>query len=422
MVEQPDRPLNVGSRCCGQRRTSRGDQTTLALGRRPLESNSMTQRVLHLTTVHRADDVRIFHKECRSLAEAGGYSVLLASPGDMPHHGTISHIPLVQPPPARIRRLPWSILRAAGLSAAVDVEIWHLHDPELVPIGIWLAGRGYRVIWDAHEDYSTQFVEGGGKSWIPQGLRGSARVATVSLLRRIDRVAAGVVAATATIASRYENARTVVVGNEARLDDYSGARPRPDSRQVLFLGQVTSSHMFGEVVDAVASIPGIELAVAGRAPRDGQLWAYGERTLGSRLRHLGWLDRTSLAIAMSVSRLGLVTYKPTRAYSDASGSSTKLFEFAAAGLPVAATPIPSSVQFVEASSSGYLAPGFSADDLRIALSEGFASEGDWHQKSRAAREWVQCHGSWAVSESRLLDLYRDVLSGDSGWGPPRSRR
>ena len=41
----------------------------------------MQQKIVQLSTVHRAIDTRIFHKECRSLVEAG-YAVTLIARAD----------------------------------------------------------------------------------------------------------------------------------------------------------------------------------------------------------------------------------------------------------------------------------------------------------------------------------------------------
>jgi hypothetical protein len=46
------------------------------------------QRICHVTTAHRAGDVRIFERECRAIAENSEYEVMLIAPGEMPGIGS----------------------------------------------------------------------------------------------------------------------------------------------------------------------------------------------------------------------------------------------------------------------------------------------------------------------------------------------
>lgn len=362
---------------------------------------------MHVTTSHSADDVRIFERECRSLAASGLYDVFLAAHGSIPPDRGVTLVPFPSPPTSRARRFASGPYKAVALARVIDADIWHFHDPELLPVALRLARSGRRVIWDAHEDYLAQFTEAGAKSWVPRGMRGLVMNGMAGLLSAVDKRAAAVVAATPRIASRYTNSRTVVVGNEARLEDFDACRPAFAARRVLFTGSPTSAHLFPEIVDAVAGIPDASLAVAGRTP-DSSAWAYAESRLGERIIHLGWLDRTRLAEAITNSSVGLVTYANLPPYDVA--APTKLFEFAAAGLPSIATPNRSSADFVQRGAGAFLTRGFSANDLREGIVSVLAERESWVDASLGGREWAARQGAWAASETRLLELYWDVTA------------
>ena len=360
--------------------------------------------VVHMTTAHRADDVRIFERECRSLAATGRCHVYLAAAGTIPADSGVTHLTLPPRPTGRIGRFAHGPLDAWKLARSHNFDIWHFHDPELLPVAIRLAQRGQTVIWDAHEDYLSQFTSDGGKNWVPKPLRGIARSGMHALLVQADRTVSAVVAATPTIAGRYSNPRTVVVGNEARLSDFANCSPSFTARQVLFIGSPGPEHLFPEVVEAIESMPDVRLLVAGREPSV-TVWAAVEQKLGTRVHHAGWLDRKGLVDAISKSSIGLVTYQRTAAYSATSLSPIKLFEFAASGLPVVTVPLPAIVDRLAESKAGVVASGFTsnaiADAMRVASSEPFR----WEQMSQAGRSWASEHGSWTSSEKRLLGLY-----------------
>lgn len=226
------------------------------------------------------------------------------------------------------------------------------------------------------------------------------------MLKRIDGSASAIVAATPTVASRYKNPRTTVVGNETRLGTFANCRPSRAARSVLFTGTVGVGHLFPDVVAAIKDLPDVKLTVAGRQP-DANTWAAAKLTLGDRLVHLGWLDRSGLAAAMSASSLGLLTYADTETYSVA--SPTKGFEFAAAGLPIVATPNKMNREALHRSKAGFLTDDFSVASIRAAIEMALSSEASWQAASRAGREWAAREGSWERSEQRLLWLYADLL-------------
>lgn len=362
--------------------------------------------VCHVTTAHPADDVRIFERECRSLAASGDYRVHLAASGRVPEGSGVIHIPLAPIPASRPHRFASGYRKALGLSVALSADLWHFHDPELLPIALRLARKGVPVVWDAHEDYVSQFSAQESKSWIPAPARGTVRHVTQRMLDGIDRRAAGVVAATQTIASRYSNPRTVVVGNEARVEEFSGCAPDFDSRRILFTGTAGASQLFGTVVDAVVALPDVTLAVAGRVP-PAEVWAQAESKLGDRITYLGWLDREGLAATLSEVALGLSTYAdiPT----NAENAPNKLFEFCAAGLPVIASPNASNRRFILEGGGGFLAEGFTAATLASAIESALADRSVWQLASTRGREWAMRAGSWAESERRLLGLYEQIL-------------
>lgn len=372
------------------------NQATPAVNSRAAEAGP---RVLHMTTAHYANDLRIYGKECRSLAEVGGYQVWIAGSGSLPPESTIEHIPLRARSTNRVSRVLKGSVRASALAATVDFDVLHIHDPELIPVGIAAGRLGKRVIWDSHEDYFLRFERGG------HGIVGGLRSPMSALLKEMDRSASGIVAATPSIAARYTNDVVAVVGNEARLDDFRRCAPVPTSRQVLFTGSPTSYHLFPEIAEAVYGLPDLTLAVAGKDHTSNAL-VHAKSLLGDRLRWLGWLDRSALASAMSESLVGCATLEDSAIGVD--NSSNKVFEFAAGGLPCLFSPNPSNIEHLRTGDQGYLATGFSASAIKDALQAAVADEGIWKQRSLNARNWAAEFGSWTRSEDALLRLYEAV--------------
>jgi glycosyltransferase involved in cell wall biosynthesis len=106
-----------------------------------------------ILTFHPALDARVFYKEARTLAK-GGYNVVIIG-----HHpaeeyiGGVKIIPLLryQSRFKRMTKTAWILFRMALKEKA---DVYHFHDPELIPLCLALKLLGKKVIYDMHEYYS----------------------------------------------------------------------------------------------------------------------------------------------------------------------------------------------------------------------------------------------------------------------------
>src|ERR1035437_3505014 len=168
-------------------------------------------KVCHLTSVHKSTDVRIFYKECCSLSKAG-YKVYLISPNvidEILENVSIVGIKTYNNRLLRMTKTVWNVYKKAKI---IDAKIYHIHDPELLVIGLLLKARGKVVIYDSHEDLPRQILD---KPWINPLLRRLISKLTEYVENFISRRYNAIVAATPTIKNRFVriNPNTVNINN-----------------------------------------------------------------------------------------------------------------------------------------------------------------------------------------------------------------
>ena len=168
-------------------------------------------KVCILTSVHPPFDMRIFHKEAKSLVKAGYDVTLIAQHDNEEIVDGIRIVPLPKPK-NRIERMTRTVWVVYKKALKINADIYHFHDPELIPAGLLLKHHGKRVIYDVHEDVPRQNLS---KPYIPIIFRKpiSALIEAIETFsaRRFD----GVVTATPYINKRFSElgANAVNVNN-----------------------------------------------------------------------------------------------------------------------------------------------------------------------------------------------------------------
>jgi glycosyltransferase involved in cell wall biosynthesis len=301
-------------------------------------------KVVHMTSVHSALDPRIFHKECRSLARAG-FHVTVIGPHSKDTIADQVHIRSIRRDHSRFARMTrtvWRIYREAQRQRA---DVYHFHDPELIPVGLLLRAGGKQVIYDIHEDMPKDVMS---KCYLPVWTRRPI----AWLAERIEGAACGhfsaLVAVTPSIAARFRplNHRTEVVHNYPYAREIVFAQtvsPWDTRRQsVAYVGGITAQRAILEMVTAMSLLPqslNATLELAGNETPEGINPELIYNNPGwPRVKHHGFIDQPSTFRILHQVRAGLVLFHPEPNHLEAMPQ--KIFEYMGAGLPLIASDFP----------------------------------------------------------------------------------
>jgi glycosyltransferase involved in cell wall biosynthesis len=373
--------------------------------------HSKSSTVVHLTTVHPRDDIRIFHKECRSLAAAGLDVVLVVGDGlgDESRDG-VRVVDIGPRPASRIRRM-WSHTRLALTRVqSLKPALVHFHDPELLPVGVYLQRHGIQCVYDAHEDVPRQILT---KHWIPTPIRSLVSALFEHYEDRQARQLHAVVAATPHIEARFSRlgVQALTIANYPFPQELASSLEATANREatVCYVGGISRARGALELVKAIARVPSTRLLLCGRI-EDEALKAELESLPGwSQVEYLGHVDREGVRQVMARSRVGLVTLLPLPSYQDA--WPIKMFEYMSAGLPVLASNFSLWRSIVEDTGAGVCVEPTNPDAIAAALNDLLADPVLCQAMGEAGRLAVKERYHWSREEKRLVAQTRAWLVG-----------
>lgn len=379
---------------------------------RSITHNVAPTRIVHLSSAHPRHDIRIFTKQCCSLA-ASGYQVSLVvadGRGDEQRDGV--HIVDAGGCKGRLHRMSVGVWRVYRSALALQGDLYQLHDPELLPVGLLLKRRGKRVVFDAHEDVPLQLLC---KPYLARPLRRLFASAYGWLQKVTAHRFDGIVTATPSIASRFApyNSATTCICNYPLLAEFQAPTPwdeRVDT--VCYLGDITAIRGAREVVRAIGQVRGAtRLNLAGCAAPEllGQL----QREPGwQRVNALGQLDRKGVCRVLAQSRAGLVTLHPTANYLDS--LPIKMFEYMAAGIPVIASDFPAWRAIIDTFQCGVCVDPLDPDAIARAIDSLNADPLAAQAMGEKGRAAVLSHFHWEREFGALPALYTKLLDREPG--------
>jgi glycosyltransferase involved in cell wall biosynthesis len=373
--------------------------------------NPKPYRIAHLTSAHAPLDVRIFHKECRSLARAG-YEVIVV--GNYAANEIVDAVRLqgLGAASSRLQRMTLKLAGMCRVAFEVAADVYHIHDPELLVVGLVLRAAGKRVVYDIHEDLPRTVLL---KAYVPRVLRKPL----LWIVERVENAAArrmsGLITATPALGDRFGSIHrnTVVVNNFVILEEFILPKRlewKNRDSSVAYYGGISEERGILEMVAVMELLPRelhLKLELGGCFYVKGQQSELAAKPCWKHVNWHGELDRSGIASLLNRVQVGLVILHPDEAYL--TSQPTKLFEYMAAGIPVIASDFPLWRSIIHGARCGLLVDPLDVQEIAAAIEQLIRNPSEAEAMGQRGRRAAEEHFSWTNEEQVLLSFYSSLL-------------
>lgn len=361
-------------------------------------------KVCHLTNVHNNTDGRIFRKECKSLADAG-FETYLVGPGASREEFGVTVVG-VNKANNRFERILKTAREVYKKGLSLDADVYHLHDPELIPWGVKLAKREKKVIFDSHENYLDMIKD---KEWIPAPLRVPISMLFNMFFKRAMKRFSAVIIVSPYPDNRMERYCDIVevISNYPDVSDYPKKKNLP--KNMMFAGGINEQWNHVVVLDALAEFEDVTYTLCGPV---------GESYLNLLKSHESWnkvdyrgvIPFDEVQTLLKDAGVGLALLEPSDNTFGEWGTlgNTKLFEEMSVGLPVICTDFVLWRQIEEEYRSCICVRPHDKDAIVGALKQLFDDEAAALDMGRRGQKAVREKYAWSSEAKKLVSLYRSL--------------
>lgn len=370
-------------------------------------------KIVHMTSVHGLHDTRVFYQECRTLAREG-FEVVLIVPRDERDVSEFRGVRIrsIPRPANRLLRVTSTGYRIFRAAREEDADLYHFHDPELLPWARCLRLLGKRVVFDMHENFRGALLT---KGWIPRPMRRPAAALFGGLERRLLGKMP-VVFAERSYPKHFPASKdsTIVLNLPDVLHLSSVREDKFAAFTAGYMGGISEIRGSLAMVKAVRMLsargPGAGLHFVGPVGEDHKRALLGEARSGAEadiVFHGRMIPEDGWRI-MARCHAGLAVLQSVPNYIES--YPTKMFEYMALGLPVVVSDFPLYRDVVERVGCGFCVDPADPERIAEALLYLSRNSGEAVAMGARGREAVIKEFNWSTEARKLVAFYRSVLS------------
>lgn len=360
-------------------------------------------KICHLTSAHKADDVRIFHKECSSLAKNGFDVYLVVANCEETLINGVHIINAKAPTSGRFTRILNTSRIVYKKALELNADIYQIHDPELLPYALKLKRKGKKVIYDAHEDVPKQIL---GKFWINKYLRTTVAMAFKKYENRVAKQLDYILTATPFIRDRFSkiNSSCIDINNFPLLTELSTATDWSKKKnEVCYIGAISEIRGINQFIDSLHFLKSVKANVAGTFSPENIRDKIESKPGWQNVQDHGYVGRAETMKIMAKSKIGIVTFLPLPNHVDAQPN--KMFEYMSASIPVVASNFPLWRDIIEKNNCGICVDPEKPKDIAEAISSLLNDDQKAEQLGKNGHQAVINQYNWEVEEKKLISIY-----------------
>lgn len=367
------------------------------------------KRVLIIAPVHRAWGNRVM-REARALVD-DNYHVSAILRFDSPSR--LSGINIIQSPVYRNRLQRFLSIGSVFLTALkYRADIYHLHNPDMIPVALLLRLCGKCVVYDTHEDYSRRLQI---RSWIPPWLKKPLGV-MVSMAEGLVAKVVQAVFVTQPNQLEYFGAKAHLVRNLPDIDAIDMAEVKqhiseidldPTVLKLVYIGGLSAHRGLSTMLEALLicnrNMDREVRLLLGGPDLDGSLELARVHPAWTYVDYLGVLSHEKVFAYILTADIGLAILSDVGDH--ASAVPTKLFEYMAMGTPFVASNFVAWRSYLEGCEAGEWVepdqPSLVADSIARIVGQGVVM-------GEQGKQFIQS-ANWGTESRILKKVYRDLL-------------
>lgn len=364
-------------------------------------------KVCHISSVHPPFDVRIFHKEACTLQKFGYETFLVVSDVEDEIKKGVHVIGVKDHKKGRLNRMLVHSKNVVKRALQIQADVYHLHDPELLPYAKLLKRTGAKVVYDSHEDVPMQTLS---KGYIPYLLRWPLSKIIRHYENHVVKNIDAVVAATDSIKNRFENIRNkvVVVNNFPFIEELKIKTSSTNKeRAICYVGSVARMRGALEIIKAVGIARDVRLYLAGSINEQGLHDEMMQQDGWSKVKEVGFVPREEVAQIMAKSLAGLVTLYPEPNHLNS--IPIKMFEYLSAGIPIICSDFEHWRNLLEDVNCAIFVNPLDPYDIANAINWYLDNPDKAIEMGLRGQMVVKERFNWETEEKKLIKLYQDLL-------------